>query len=326
MRGRKIVKHVPFEDKDTYIVEADGKKFQSKTNKITAQFIQNRYVVLRDFIPKDIITFALDSWKVIEHNKAAFDVFFRHETEITFNSPKSSLNKSHGEAGSPMGIALNRYLKDRLKTVLDLNLGETYAYCRKYERGAYLKAHRDRPSCEISITTCLDYQTDDKKPWKIWLDNSKNWVDNDEPEKTFQETQAIPNRKRESVCVELEVGDVLLYQGPNVIHWRDFLVGEYSYHVFAHFYNREGYMRNIPSSTWSGIDNEVNHQTFIPPMVLEFDGRVSRYHPHSTPKPRELEERYEQFRDDYENRVYGKRSEFCNNYGGMETMEKKKKK
>ena len=84
-------------------------------------------------------------------------------------------------------------------------------------------------------------------------------------------------------------------------------------------------MRNIPSSTWSGIDKEVNPQTFVSPMVLEFDGRVSRYHPHTTPKPRELEERYNQFRDDYENDVYGKRSEFCNNYGGMETMEEKKK-
>lgn len=325
MRGKKIVKHVPFEDKETYIVKVDDRTYPAKTNKITAQFIKNRYVVLKDFIPKDIITFALDSWKVIEHNKAAFDLFFKHETEITFDSPKSSLNKSHGEAGSPMGIALNRYLKDRLMSVLDLDLGETYAYCRKYERGAYLKAHRDRPACEISITTCLDYQTDDKKPWKIWLDNSKNWVDNDDPQKAWEETQGIPNRQRESVCVELEVGDVLLYQGPNVIHWRDFLIGEYSYHVFAHFYNREGKMRNIKSSIWSGLDKDVNHTTFVPPMVLEYDGRVSRYHPHSTPKPQELMNSYDRFVSDYENCVYGLRSDFCNNYGGMETMEKKKK-
>jgi hypothetical protein len=84
-------------------------------------------------------------------------------------------------------------------------------------------------------------------------------------------------------------------------------------------------MRNIPSSTWSGMDTEVNPQTFIAPMVLEFDGRVSRYHSHSTPKPKELQERYAEFHEDYEATKFGNRSEFCNNYGGMETMEKKKK-
>ena len=67
--------------------------------------------------------------------------------------------------------------------------------------------------CEISTTVCLDYQTDDGKPWVIWVDNSKNWVDHDVTLTMQQETQGIPNRQRESTPISLEVGDVLVYQG-----------------------------------------------------------------------------------------------------------------
>ena len=35
-----------------------------------------------------------------------------------------------------------------------------------HHRGAYLNAHVDRPSCEISTTICLDYKSDDNSPWK----------------------------------------------------------------------------------------------------------------------------------------------------------------
>ena len=51
-------------------------------------------------------------------------------------------------------------------------------------------------------------------------------------------TDAI--RKRKSIAIELEPGDILLYQGPNVAHWRDTLMGDYSYHMFIHFYMTKG--------------------------------------------------------------------------------------
>ena len=112
-----------------------------------------------------------------------------------------------------------------------MDLQETYSFSRKYERGAYLKAHADRPSCEISATLCLDYKTDDNKPWSIWVDNTFDYVNN--PTEIFDDTQAVPIRKRKTARrIDLEVGDLLLYQGPNVAHWREYLLGEYSYHIF----------------------------------------------------------------------------------------------
>ena len=35
--------------------------------------------------------------------------------------------------------------------------------------------------------------------------------------------------------IDLEVGDILLYQRLNVAHWRERFLGDHSYHVFLHF-------------------------------------------------------------------------------------------
>ena len=244
--------------------------WSGKTNELTKQFIQNRYVVLKNFVPKRITDMALDTWKSIESNKEWHDMFFPEpEVEITFNSPKSSLQKSEGCYCFPPAISLHRWLKQELDGVIDLHLAETYSYTRKYERGAYLKSHTDRPSCEVSITLCLDYKTDDNKPWKIWLDNSRNFIDDPDPHQIFEETQNVPVRKRTGKSIELEVGDVLLYQGPNIPHWRDYLLGDYSYHMFMHFIN----LRSKLNYMKDAIVDEKN----IRKHILEFDGRKDRY-------------------------------------------------
>jgi len=313
------VKHVPFEDRTVELVieeESNGKikKYPWNTNRLTADFVKNRYVVLRDFIPKDIINMTLDTWKTAEHREHVHGAIFKRETnDITFNSPKNSIGKSDGAYCSPWGVALNRYLCDKLRGVLDIDIRETYSYTRKYDRGAYLSSHRDRPACEISTTVCLDYQTDDGKPWVIWVDNSKNWVDHDVTKTMQEQTQGIPNRQRKSIPISLEVGDVLVYQGPNVAHWRDYLIGDYSYHIFCHFFNAEGMFSRHPKNRWRGEDTNLQSQITKHPMPLEYDGRLSRYHTQEN-APDELKNGYKEFIDSYESCEYAPRSEFANNY------------
>lgn len=321
------MKHVPFEDRTVELVieeESNGKikKYPWNTNRLTADFVKNRYVVLRDFIPKDIINMTLDTWKTAEHREHVHGAIFKRETnDITFNSPKNSIGKSDGAYCSPWGVALNRYLCDKLRGVLDIDIRETYSYTRKYDRGAYLSSHRDRPACEISTTVCLDYQTDDGKPWVIWVDNSKNWVDHDVTKTMQEQTQGIPNRQRKSIPISLEVGDVLVYQGPNVAHWRDYLIGDYSYHIFCHFFNAEGMFSRHPKNRWPGEDKNLEHDLTKYPMPLEYDGRLSRYHTQEN-APDELKNGYKEFVDSYESCEYAPRSEFANNYLTFKEKEK----
>lgn len=279
-----------------------------KSNNITQRFVNDRFVVLKNFIPKHVIDLALDSWKVIENNPEYEQMFFAKEEDIIHNSPKNSLYKSHGCYCFPPAVALHRWLRDNLRDVLSLQLTETYSYTRKYERGAYLKSHTDRPSCEISATVCLDYKTDDNTPWKIWVQNDRNYVDEmNDQQAIYEKTQALPQKQRTGVSVALEVGDVLLYQGPNIPHWRDYLLGDYSYHMFLHFIQRDTNMKNMkeyrtPVSTTAAGAYKVH--------PLDYDGRKNRYDTTS-----EKEELTSWFENIYMPNPH--KSSFVNNYDEM---------
>jgi len=287
--------------------------------KHTWKLMKDKYVVLRNFIPKDINNICLDAWKTIEHNKKWDTALFNREVDITQNSPKDSLNKSKANYCTPMAVGLHRWLHDALDDVIDMDLRETYSYSRKYERGAYLRAHTDRPSCEISATVCLDYDTDDKAPWKIWVQNDENYVDNQDMEEAFRISQGLKHRDRKGIPISLEPGDVLLYQGPNVIHWRDYLLGDYSYHMFLHFFNYEGKLGDINEFWPDNLDID-DHQ------ALTFDGRPNRYADENDDEQvGQTKEAFRKFADVYHNQI-NKKSRYANNYEDFQLVVKKERK
>ena len=312
-----------------YIHDAgDGsKKVMGRTNPETWQFMKERYVVLRNFIPKDIINMCLDTWKTTEGNPDWEDtIMYREVDDITHMTPEHQKNKSKGGYCTPWGVALHRWIHDALDNKIDLDLGETYSYSRRYERGAYLTSHTDRPSCEVSATLCLDYQSDDGSPWKIWLQNDQDYIDFHNNKQLVEETQGIPPRRREKAkCISLEVGDLLLYQGPNIPHWRDTFVGEYSYHIFVHFFNRQSNMLNLP---WGQQEDRQGMVGAVPPnSVLEFDGRKDRYSViDSTTEHRQNFEKFGKFwdRDIFREVPNVDRSLFCNNYTHLTKLEPRK--
>jgi hypothetical protein len=307
--------------------EETQSKLRGWTNRETRDFHENRFVVLRNFIPKDIINMTLDTWKTIEANPDYKDAFFHREIETTNNSPKSSLGKSEGCYKFPPAVALHRWLRDNLRDVIDIELVETYSYTRTYDRGAYLKSHTDRPSCEISATICLDYKSDDNTPWKIWVQNDRNYIDDavhDQPS-LFEISQKPVIGKREGcVAVSLEVGDVLLYQGPNIPHWRDTFLGDYSSHMFLHFINANSNMNGVSTFTKpSHAPNDRSQRS-----AFTYDGAENRY---SIEQNNEHFINASNFWENYANRLkvdpsLPPASEIINNYSMIKTPEEKKKK
>ena len=263
---------VPFDAKTIeYYITDEGRKVRGRTNPETWKLVKDRYVVLRDFLPKEIIRFAMDIWKADEENGGLYTN--QEVKDITYKN-QSSIGKSKGGYCTPWGVALHGFIHNKLKDYIDLDLRETYSYTRRYERGAYLGSHTDRPSCEISATLCLDYQTDDNKPpWKIWVRNDKNYA-NVSAETVKNESQDLTHRERvKNNCksISLEPGDILLYQGPNIPHWRDYLLGEYSYHLFVHFFNATSKMNQIDDFI-IGRNHDV--ETPQEKFALELDGRA----------------------------------------------------
>ena len=114
-----------------------------------------------------------------------------------------------------------------------LDLIPTYSYARVYERGSILKRHKDRPSCEISTTLNLGGD-----PWPIFIDptGSNNVIDE-------YKNIMKPNAPA-GVKVDLNPGDMLVYSGCDLEHWREPFQGEVCGQVFLHYNHVNGKFAN----------------------------------------------------------------------------------
>ena len=116
-----------------------------------------------------------------------------------------------------------------MKAKTGLDLVPTYSYTRLYRTGNILNRHKDRPSCEISTTINLGGDL-----WPIFIDptGADNVVD---------EYQGIikPNAPK-GVRIDLKPGDMIIYSGCELEHWREPFQGKLCGQVFLHYNHADG--------------------------------------------------------------------------------------
>ena len=110
-----------------------------------------------------------------------------------------------------------------------LQLLPTYSYARIYKKGDCLHRHKDRPSCEISTTVHLG---GDK--WSIFIDGTGQ--DNVINERK----NIIKPEAPKGTEVMLDVGDMLVYSGCELEHWREPFEGNTCGQVFLHYNHVNG--------------------------------------------------------------------------------------
>ena len=117
----------------------------------------------------------------------------------------------------------------RMEKETGLKLLPTYSYARLYKKGDILKRHKDRPSCEISTTVNLGGD-----PWPIFIDptGSNNVIDE---YKNIHKPGAP-----KGVKVDLKPGDMLIYSGCDLEHWREPFQGHLCGQVFLHYNHADG--------------------------------------------------------------------------------------
>jgi hypothetical protein len=104
------------------------------------------------------------------------------------------------------------FLKEKLplmEKITGLQLLKTYSYWRYYIYGSVLKTHKDRDSCEISVTACI-HKTHD---WPIHM--NRNWI-------------------------EMEEGDAVVYMARELSHGRKKFEGDGCAQVFFHYVDKNG--------------------------------------------------------------------------------------
>ena len=194
-------------------------------------FKKNKYQVLRNAISKDLAAFC---YKYLQISAEA-------DHWMLNNGVTHSGNKLVGNFNDPQ--VPNSYAKyaDRVMETLlvdtikvmqkktGLKLIPTYSYCRLYRTGNILKRHKDRPSCEISTTLNLGGD-----PWPILIDptGSDNVIDE---YKNIHKPGAP-----KGVEVNLKPGDMLIYSGCELEHWREPFKGKLCGQVFLHYNHADG--------------------------------------------------------------------------------------
>jgi hypothetical protein len=106
-----------------------------------------------------------------------------------------------------------------------LKLQPSYTYARIYKKGDILKRHKDRFSCEISTT--LNLGGDD---WPIYLSPNENVGIPD-----WKKITTVSKAK--GVKINLNPGDMLVYRGMELEHWREKFKGKNCAQVFLHYNN-----------------------------------------------------------------------------------------
>jgi len=117
---------------------------------------------------------------------------------------------------NPMCEAILLQMRRTIEDATGLRLVPTYAFARVYRWGDDLKKHKDRPACEISATLTLNFKS--KELWPIWV---KTVEGKDHP-------------------VKLDIGDLMIYRGCEVEHWREPLVDGIWMQVFIHYVDIQG--------------------------------------------------------------------------------------
>ena len=162
-------------------------------------------------------------------------VEFMYKNNINYESPllgtwtdKQVPNTYSHYADMVMETLLMKVLPI-MKKETGLELIPTYSYARVYKKGDILRRHKDRPSCEISTTLNLGGD-----PWPIFIDGTG--ADN-----VIDEYKQIhkPNAP-EGTKVLLEVGDMLVYSGCELEHWREPFEGNICGQVFLHYNHVNG--------------------------------------------------------------------------------------
>ena len=180
-------------------------------------FKQNKYTVLKGAISREIADFAyayfLNKRKVA---RFLFDQkYISPFTEYFGVWNDQQVPNTYSHYGDMVMETLLQKVKPVMEKHTKLKLSETYSYARIYKKGDVLARHKDRYSCEISTTLNLGGD-----PWPIYLDP------------TGKKGQA-------GIKLTLDKGDMLIYSGCDLKHWREEFTGKDCGQVFLH-YNKAG--------------------------------------------------------------------------------------
>lgn len=121
----------------------------------------------------------------------------------------NNITNSSGFYGIPAINVLLGILNSRVENETGKRICPTYSYCRIYRKNSELLRHKDRESCEYSLTVNISQS----HPWPIYMGENE---------------------------VFLQKGDACLYQGCDIEHHRNLFNGDEYIQAFLHYVDADG--------------------------------------------------------------------------------------
>ena len=194
-------------------------------------FKKKKYQVIKGALSKELANFIFNYMML---QRDAVDFMVKNNKLNPYNPfvgtrEDKQVPGCYSKYGDWVMETLLMYMIPIMKAKTGLELIPTYTYTRIYEKGNILKRHKDRPSCEISTTLHLGGDE-----WPIFLDPSGQTFVIDEYKNIHK-----PGAPK-GVRVDLKIGDMLIYSGCDLEHWREPFQGNICSQVFLHYNHANG--------------------------------------------------------------------------------------
>ena len=169
----------------------------------------NKYQVIKNAISYELANFIFNYF-MLKRDAVAW----MYENNITYDNgmlgtwADEQIPNTYSHYADPVMETLLMKVLPTMQKETGLELVPTYSYARIYKHGDILHKHKDRPSCEISTTIHLG---GDK--WSIFIEGTE---------------------------VMLDIGDMLVYSGCELEHWREPIEGNTCAQVFLHYNHLNG--------------------------------------------------------------------------------------
>ena len=178
-------------------------------------FKKNKYKVVKQVVSKELVLFLYNYLTV---KKQVYDTCLKSKYVSPFERILGTYDDiqvpdTYGCYGDVAMETLMLKIKPTMEKETSLKLNPSYTFLRIYKKGDILSRHKDRFSCEISTTLNLGGD-----PWPIYLEPSGE-------------------EGKKGVKVDLEPGDMLIYRGCDLEHWREPFKGNECVQVFLHYNN-----------------------------------------------------------------------------------------
>ena len=196
-------------------------------------FKTKKYQVIRQALSKELANFIFNYMML---QRDAVDFMVKYQKVNPFNPfigtrADKQIPGAYSKYGDWVMETLLQYMRPIMKAKTGMDLVPTYSYTRLYEKGNILHRHKDRSSCEVSTTIHLGGDL-----WPIFLDptGADNILSG-----TVTTTVVKPGAPK-GIRVDLKVGDMLIYSGCELEHWREPFEGKVCSQVFLHYNHANG--------------------------------------------------------------------------------------